>query len=388
MKIEKKDTLSLYNLPKNVFYCKNCTISNQRPRISFDEEGICSACRFAEYKQTHINWDDREKELRELCDRHRKNDGSYDVVVPCSGGKDGGFVAHQLKYKYNMNPLTVTWSPYIYTDIGKKNLENFINVGGFDHILGTANPSVNRKMAKLTFIHMGENFQSFVFGQTNFPLKIAVQNNIQLIMYGENGEVEYGGDMKNAYVPTRNIEDHDKHYFSGKSPEFWEQHGVSKNDLFPYMPPSYEDIINNKTEIHFFSYYKYWDPQENFYYCVEHNGFETNPDRTEGTYSKYASLDDKTDGFHYYLSYIKFGIGRTTSDTAHEIRDKKITRDEGIALVKKYDGEFPEKYFQTTLDYMDISKELFWDVIDSWRSPHIWKKDGNKWVLKSPIWEK
>ena len=99
-------------------------------------------------------------------------------------------------------------------------------------------------------------------------------------------------------------------------------------------------------------------------------------------------MDDKTDGFHYYLSYIKFGIGRTTSDTAHEIRDKKITRDEGIALVKKYDGEFPEKYFQTTLDYMDISKELFWDVIDSWRSPHIWKKDGNKWVLKSPIWEK
>jgi N-acetyl sugar amidotransferase len=387
MKIEKKDTLKLYNLPKYVSYCKNCTISNQRPRILFDEEGVCSACRFAEYKQTSINWNDREKELKDLCDQHRKNDGSYDVVVPCSGGKDGGFVAHQLKYKYNMNPLTVTWSPYIYTDIGRKNLDNFINIGGFDHILGTANASINRKMAKLTFIHMGENFQSFAFGQTNFPLKVAVQNNIQLIMYGENGEVEYGGDMKNAYVPTRSIEDHDKHYFSGKPPEFWEQHGVSKNDLFPYMPPAYEDIINNKTEIHFFSYYKYWDPQENFYYCVEHNGFETNPDRTEGTYSKYASLDDKTDGFHYYLSYIKFGIGRTTSDSAHEIRDKKITRDEGIALVKKYDGEFPEKHFQTTLDYMDISKELFWDVIDSWRSPHIWKKDGNKWVLKSPIWE-
>ena len=236
MKIEKKDTLKLYNIPKDVSYCKNCTISNQRPRILFDEEGVCSACRFADYKQTSINWNDREKELKDLCDRYRKNDGSYDVVVPCSGGKDGGFVAHQLKYKYNMNPLTVTWSPYIYTDIGRRNLDNFINIGGFDHILGTANASVNRKMAKLTFIHMGENFQSFAFGQTNFPLKVAVQNNIQLIMYGENGEVEYGGDMKNAYVPTRSIEDHDKHYFSGKPPEFWEQHGVSKNDLFPYMP--------------------------------------------------------------------------------------------------------------------------------------------------------
>ena len=383
---QTNDIISLYNLPSEVIFCKKCVMSNQRPRIKFDQNGVCSACNFAEYKHAKIDWSSRERELKELCDLYRKNDGSYDVVVPCSGGKDGSFVAHVLKYKYGMNPLTGTWSPYVYTEIGRKNLDNFIRTGSFDNILGSVNGDIHRKLSRLSFIYLGDNFQAFIYGQTNFPLKIAVQNNIQLIMYGENGEVEYGGDMKNAFKPTRNIEDHDKHYFSGKPPEFWKKHGVETKDLFPYMPPAHSKIVENNTVIHFMSYYVNWDPQENFYYCVENTGFETNPDRTEGTFSKYASLDDLTDGFHYYLSYIKFGIGRTTSDSAHEVRDNKITREEAITLVKKYDGEFPKKYFTETLEYLDISEDYFWKVIDSWRSPHIWRKNNNEWELKKAVW--
>jgi hypothetical protein len=106
--MQKRDVSKLYNLPPNIRFCKKCTVSNQRPRITFDDNGICSACNFAEFKRTNIDWAARERELVALCDKHRRNDGSYDVIVPCSGGKDGGFVAHQLKYKYGMNPLTVT----------------------------------------------------------------------------------------------------------------------------------------------------------------------------------------------------------------------------------------------------------------------------------------
>jgi N-acetyl sugar amidotransferase len=383
--VEQKNILSMYNLPKQVKFCKTCTISNQRLRINIDEHGICSACRFAEHKK-NIRWSEREKELKELCDRHRKKDGSYDVIVPCSGGKDGGFVAHLLKYKYGMNPLTVTWAPYLYTDIGRKNLENFIRIGGFDNVLGSVNGTIHRKLSQLAFLHMGDNFQPFIYGQTNFPLRVAVQYGVSLIMYGENGEVEYGGDMKNAHKPTRDIIDHDKHYFSGKPPEFWESHGVTRKDLYPYLPPEFSRIMENKTEIHFMSYYHHWDPQENFYYCVENTGFEPNSFRSEGTYSKYASLDDKTDGQHYYLSYIKFGIGRATSDSAHEIRDGKITRDEGILLVKKYDGEFPKRYFKETLEYLNIDEEMYWAVLDSWRSPHLWQKIDEEWELRHVIW--
>jgi N-acetyl sugar amidotransferase len=382
---EPKDVLARYKLPEKVLYCKHCTVSNQRPRITFDENGVCSACNYGVYKRSQVDWAQRERELRALCDRHRRSDGRFDVIVPCSGGKDGSFVAHQLKAKYGMNPLCVTWAPLLPTEIGRKNLDAFI-AAGFNHVMGTPNPVVTRRLTQLSFAHLGDPFQPFIYGQTNFPLHMAVKYDVPLIMYGENGEVEYGGDMKNAFKPTRDIADHDGHYFSGLPPEFWADHGVSLADLHPFRAPRTEQVRANKTEIHFLGYYTFWDPQENFYYCAEHTGFTPNTERSEGTYSKYASLDDRIDGYHYYLGYIKFGIGRTTSDTAHEIRDHKITREEGVALVKRYDGEFPQKYFRTFLDYCDITEEQFHAVVDSWRSPHIWQKEGDVWALRQPVW--
>ena len=383
--MQNRNLIELYNLPAEVKFCKKCVMSNQRPRITFDANGVCSACNFAEMKRNQFDWDEREQELVALCNKHRKANGEYDVIVPCSGGKDGSFVAHQLKYKYGMNPLTVTWAPLKATEIGRRNLDAFID-SGFDNILGTPNGVVTRKLAQLATRHLGDPFQPFIYGQTNFPLHMAIKYNVPLIMYGENGEVEYGGDMKNALIPTRKIQDHDKHYFSGMPPEFWTEHGVSEADLRPFMSPKFEEITNNKTEIHFFGYYKNWDPQENYYYCREFTGFQANSERSEGTYSKYASLDDSIDGFHYYLGFIKFGIGRSTSDASHEVRDDKIDRDEAIALVKRFDGEFPQKYYKEFLEYCNITDAEFQELVDSWRSEHIWRKTENGWELKNPVW--
>jgi N-acetyl sugar amidotransferase len=379
-------SVGTYNTPPSVVFCKKCTISNQRPRITFDDLGVCSACRYAEYKRTKIDWNLRDVELSRLCDKHRKGNGDYDVIVPCSGGKDGSFVAHQLKYKYGMNPLTVTWAPLKASDIGRKNLDAFI-AAGFDHIMGTPNPIVTKKLTYLSFKHLGDPFQPFIYGQTNFPLQMAVRFGVSLIMYGENGEVEYGGDMKNALRPTRDVKDHDKHYFSGLPPEFWLEHGVSRADLNPFMAPKFEDIQKNETEIHFFGYYKFWDPQENYYYCQENTGFTANTERTEGTYSKYASLDDEIDGFHYHLAYIKFGIGRATSDTAHEIRDGKISREEGVALVRRYDHEAPKKYRKEFLEFCSMTENECQEIIDRWRPEKIWQLDSGEWKLRYPIWE-
>jgi N-acetyl sugar amidotransferase len=384
--MEKRNLIEMYNLPSEIKFCKLCTVSNQRPRITFDSQGICSACTFSEIKRNKIDWRKREFELEELCEKFRKDDGEYDVIVPCSGGKDGSFVAHQLKYKYGMNPLTVTWAPLKASEIGRKNLDAFIN-SGFNHILGTPDPIVTRKLTQLSLRQLGDPFQPFIYGQTNFPLQVAVNFGISLIMYGENGEVEYGGDMKNAMKPTRDISDHDSHYFSGLPPEFWNSQGIELKDLFPFRAPAFQKILSNKTEIHFMSYYKSWDPQENYYYCHENTGFTANSERTEGTYSKYASLDDQIDGFHYYLGFIKFGIGRATSDSAHEIRDMKITREEGIALVKKFDDEKPKKYLTEFLEYCEISETELNDIIDSWRSDHIWKNVDGEWQLRNPIWQ-
>jgi N-acetyl sugar amidotransferase len=277
--------------------------------------------------------------------------------------------------------LCVTWAPNLPTEIGRKNLAAFV-ASGFAHKMGRPDDSVNQKLVQIATAELGDPFQPFIYGQTNFPMQVAVSENIPLIFYGENGEVEYGGDMKNAHKATRDISDHAKHYFSGYEPNFWTQFGFSDQDLAPYFAPPADQLKALKLQIHFFSYYKFWDPQENYYYTSKHTGFRPHDLRSEGTYSKYASLDDQLDGFHYYLGFIKFGIGRATADSAHEIRDGKITRDEGLALVRQYDGEFPRRHLKDFLNYTRMSEAELYALFDRWRADHLWKLENKTWKLR------
>lgn len=385
--MKNKDVLELYNLPTAVQYCKRCVLSNQRPRVTFDRKGVCSACNFSDHKNGGIDWVQRERELRALCDAHRKNNGDYDVIVPASGGKDSSYVAHMLKQEYGMTPLTVTWAPHIYTEIGKRNLTNFVD-SGFDNILVTPRGDIHRLLTKAAFLEMGDPFQPFIFGQYTTPFRAALQYNVGLIFYGEDGEVEYGGSMSLADRPGLEFEDFVANRFSKIYPEHFLHYGLEHKDIKKYQLSSeeIEGLNNLGIKQRFFSYYKKWVPQENFYYSMENCGFLINEERSEGTYTKFASLDDKLDGFHYFLAFIKFGIGRCTSDAAHEIRDGYITREEGVSLVKLYDGEFPYKHFEDFLKYCDITEGEFWEVIDSWRSPHLWERTSDGWTLKHQVY--
>lgn len=365
----------------DVFYCTRCVVSNQRPRITFDADGVCSACQHATRKATQIDWASREAALADLCDRHRSTDGSYDVIVPGSGGKDSAYVAHKLKADYGMHPLTVTWAPHIYTEIGWENFQEFIH-SGFDNILGTPNGKVHRRLTRDAFVHLGDPFQPFIYGQKAFPLRTALHYGIRLVMFGEDGEVEYGGASKNADSSTIDLgEDLEKLYFSGVGARDWLRRGYTYEEMQPYLLPTLDEMRAGEIDYHHFSYFKRWVPQENYYYAVEHTGFRANSTRSEGTYSKYASLDDKLDGFHYYLGFVKFGIGRATSDAAHEIRDGHLTRPEGVELVRKYDGEFPAKHFQEFLKYTGLTEQEFHEVVDGFRPPHLWQKSGEGWEL-------
>lgn len=385
IKHKKVDVRSEYNLPEKVKFCNKCVISNQRPRIVFDEEGVCNACRYWERKDKVIDWKEREKQLLELCDRYRRKDGRHDVIVPSSGGKDSVFVAHQLKYKYGMNPLTVTWAPHIYTKIGWKNFQALIDAG-LDNVLGTPNGIIHSKLTSLCTAEMGDPFQPFIYGQVSLPLRIAAGYDIDLIMDGENGEAEYGGDPDSEERSGFNVEDANNYWFSGKPVEYWKEHGFTSADLTMYMPPPAERFRKRSIERHFFSYYKDWRPQNHYYYAIENTGFRPNPKgRSVGTYSKYASLDDEIDPFHHYFSLLKFGIARATSDAAHEIREGLITRDEGVALVRRYDSEFPENNLEIFLNYCDFTKSQFWDICDRWRNLDLWEKKDNKWRLKYQV---
>lgn len=394
-----------YGLPEQVFFCERCVMSNQRPS-SFPEfrhgvdrrtptlgfQGtVCDACQFAEMK-LNIDWNAREEQLIELLDQHRREDGYYDCIVPGSGGKDSIYASHILKYKYGMHPLTVTWPPTIYTDYGLKNFNNWIELGGFDNITFKPNGRAHRLLTKLSIENLLHPFQTFILGQKTMAPKLAAKYNIPLVFYGES-EVEYGNPIggSNDAVMDSSIYamgDLSETYLGGVSvPELMEEYGLSLNELMPYLPVDYSshDKGTSEVAVHYLGYYIKWVPQEAYYYAVEHTGFRARPFRTEGTYSKYNSIDDKLDDLHYYTTYIKFGLGRATYDAAQEIRNRHLTREEGVALVQRFDGEFPYKYFEEVLKFLDVNPKRFLELCDEFRSPHLWELRNDKWELRHQV---
>ncbi len=396
-----------YGLPQEVMFCRRCVMSNQRPAsmpefkhlsdrrgaqyLHIDAEGICDACRQAEKKET-IDWGAREEELLRLLEKYRRTDGYYDCIVPGSGGKDSSFQAHVLKYKYGMHPLTITWPPILYTDYGYQNFRNWIEVGGFDNLTFKPNGRVHKLLTKLAIQNLLHPFQTFILGQKNLAPKIALRYKIPLIFYGEN-EAEYGNPIADNASSLRDksyyqMRDLSEVYLSGCSiPELREKHGLSLNDVMPYLPAPAKELSNAKIEVHYLGYYLKWTPQEVYYYAVENTGFQARPFRTEGTYSKYNSIDDKIDDLHYYTTWIKFGLGRASYDASQEIRNKHLTREEGIALVKQFDGEMPSRYLPEVLDYIGLSNEEFFGLCNQFRSPHLWKNVDGTWRLRHPVWE-
>lgn len=394
-----------YGLPSEVKFCKRCVISNQRPNttqefkhnknskkstININEDGICDACKQAEIKEK-IDWKEREKELLDLLAKYRRNDGYYDCIVPGSGGKDSAFAAHILKYKYGMNPLTVTWPPILYTDYGYRNFKNWIEVGGFDNITYKPNGKVQKLLTKLSILNLYHPFQTFILGQKNIAPKMSLKFNIPLIFYGEN-QAEYGNPiadnltslMEKSYYTFNNL---DEIFLGGVSiTELIEKYGLTLAELYPYLPPKAEEVEDKKIDFRYLGYYLKWVPQEVYYYAVENTGFKARPFRTQGTYSKYNSIDDKIDDLHYYTTFIKFGIGRATYDASQEIRNKHITREEGMALVKKFDGEFPDRYFNEIMEYLEIDPDYFkGELTDKFRSPHLWAKVNGEWKLRHTV---
>jgi N-acetyl sugar amidotransferase len=385
-------------LPEEVQFCRNCVVSNQRPRTKFSSEGICSACKWAFDKNFIVDWDKRAAELEALCNRYRSHDGSFDIIVPGSGGKDSAFVAHQLKHRYGMHPLCVTWSPFEYSEIGFQNLQNFVK-SGFNNILGQQDGTIHRILSRFALIYVGDPWQPFTYGQKAWAFHIAQRFNVKLIFYGENGELEYGGSTKYINQAKEGIEEWEYEYFKGASVDHLiqqaEQDGlikpgaISREQLQLYRSPHPDLIIKQGIEMHWYSYYHRWVPQENFYYAATHTGFLTNNfGRSEGTYTKHVSLDDKLDGYHWYLSFIKFGMGRCSRDAQQDIRQHHITRDEGLALTKRYDGEFPTRYFKWFLDYVNVSEDEFWDIMNKYRAlSNAWEKVDGKWRLKYAVWD-
>lgn len=396
--------MARYGLPKEVVFCKECVLSNQKvtPSVVTSDQnnsrkntlefknGVCSACRLNKEKQSSINWKERSDKLQEICAQHRSKNGGWDCIVPGSGGKDSVFQSIILREKYGMNPLTVTWAPHMYTGYGWKNFDSWLKKGGFSNFLFTPDGNKHAKLTRLAFKNLLHPFQPFIFGQRNYVMHMAKKLGINLIFFGES-PAEYGGfpgeenefQMNKMYYVDNN---RDEMLISGLTlKSLKDKYDISETDLEYYLPLSSERIADANLMPMWLGYFEKFHPQKNYYFAKERVGFISNDQRTEGTYSRYNSLDDKIDGFHYWTGYIKFGVGRTSHEASQEIRNGDLERDEAVSLVHKYDGEFPARYAEEFAQYIGLSVPEIKSHADKFRPDHLWDYINGEWILKHKV---
>ena len=357
-----------------------------RPRVVFDENGVCNACHYTEnMKNKLIDWQERENELKALLDVHRRKDGYWDCIIPWSGGKDSTANAIKLKTEYGMNPLLVTFNPLMPTEVGEYNRRILIEYG-FDTMYVSSNVNVTRYLARRFFVERGNPKVLWDAGANCSLVRMATNYKIPLVFYSEHGETEYGGNkLSDKSDMTRDLSEVLENII-GDDPRNWVDDIVSEKDLNHYIYPNIEDVQQAGTKVVYMSYFFKWDQWVNYEYVKRHINFRDNPcGRTEGTFTKHDSLDDKIDDLYYYMQYVKFGFGRAVRDVSRMIQNGHMSREEGLELCTKYDGEFPQRYFGEVLEYLNLSESEFYDIVDKHRNKELWVKDQGRWKLRNPL---
>lgn len=355
-----------------------------RPRIVFDQDGVCNACHTAAEK-ARIDWDARRAEFLALIERHRATGGAYDCVVPWSGGKDSSSIAYKLKYEFGLNPLLVTFSPLLPNEVGIHNREALIQAG-FDHVMVRPNQKVSRRLARRFFVERGNPKIHWDAGINAAPVQMAVRMNIPLVFYAEHGESEYGGRvLSEEHKKVRDIAEVLEHQV-GDHPSNWVDEEIDERDLAPYLYPEIDDIARVGVKAMYFAYFFPWDVVDNYYYVRDHIDFRTaDGGRVDGTFIDYDSLDDKIDNLYYYMQMVKFGFGRASRDASRQIYRGRMTRAEALTLARTHDEEFPKTHFRDNLAYLDLSEPEFTEIVDKHRNQEIWGFEGNSWKLRYPL---
>lgn len=372
---------------RTIQWCNECLMPSSRPRVVFNEQGVCNACTYSKEKQS-INWDARRDEFLKLIEPFRSTNGDWDCVVPWSGGKDSSAIAWKLKYEYGLNPLLVTFSPMIPNEVGIQNRDAMVHAG-FDHIMFNPNQKVLRRLGKRFFTERGNPKIAWDAGINSVPVKVAMKFNIKLVFYAEHGESEYGGKvLHEESAKIRDFTEVIEHQI-GDDPLNWMDAEITENDLQPYLYPTLEQIQNANLTAFYFAYFHKWSMFENYHFIKEKIDFVTHPKgRTTGTFTDFDSLDDKIDALYYYMQFIKFGFGRTVRDASRLIQNGHITREQGLKHAHQYDDEFPQEYIDDVLKYLDLTEKEFHEIVDKHRNPEVWDKVNGEWKLHFPLPDK
>jgi N-acetyl sugar amidotransferase len=361
----------------NLNWCSNCLTMSTRPRITFDTRGWCNACVWTEKKKS-LDWDARHVELINLLNKHRRTNGEFDCMVPCSGGKDGSYVAYNLKHKYGMNPLCVTITPALTLPLGDQNLRAFVE-SGYNHISVNPDHEAMRVLNKTGFIEMGFPYYGWLISIHTAVIRAATAFDINLIFYGEDGEVEYGGSTETSKDPIYDVHYQKKIYLEGGYDKVLASSGLSASQLNLFRYPSDEELNKHELELTHWSYFENWDPYRNYLVAKEHCGLKEAEDSNAGTFTNFSQNDQALYALHTYLMYLKFGFGRANQDACIEVRRGAMDRDQAVNLVRLYDGHYPEEFIQLYLDYYQMTKSEFDTVLDSYANKNLFKKVDGYW---------
>lgn len=366
-------------------YCKRCVMPNTKPDLLIDEEGICNACRSFEYRK-EIDWEARYKELQQILEKYRKPDGSqWDCIVPVSGGKDSTYQVLKI-LQLGLNPLCVTSTTCDLSDLGRKNIEN-LKKQGVDYVEMSPNPLVRAKLNRIGLTQVGDISWPEHVGIFTIPVRAAVQFNVPLLIWGENSQNEYGGPAsaaKNHILNRRWLEE-----FGGllgmRVSDLIGIEGIEAKHLIPYNYPNDKELERVGVTGLFLGHYIPWDGMSNTL-ISQANGFKTYEKVVEGSMVNYENLDNHQTGIHDYFKFLKFGFGRASDLACVHIRRGRLTRQDGIAAVKKLDGLFPWEYLgkslEDILEPLEISIDEFSKICDKFTNKKIFKRDSNGSLIK------
>jgi N-acetyl sugar amidotransferase len=358
-----------------------------KPDLKLDEEGVCNACRSYAARRS-VDWHARYDELQTLLERYRRGGAHWDCIVPVSGGKDSTYQVIRV-LQLGMNPLCVTATTCDLSDIGRKNIQNIKNLG-VDYIEFSPNPVVRRKLNRIGLTEVGDISWPEHVGIFTIPVRAAVDFRIPLIVWGENSQNEYGGPAaaaENNVLTRRWLEE-----FGGllglRVSDLVGTDGIQQRHLLPYTYPSDEDLQRVGVTGVFLGYYMPWDGYSNALLAQAH-GFTTLSTTVEGSIVNYENLDNHQTGIHDYFKFLKFGFGRATDIACLHVRRGRITRDDGLALVKKHDGKFPWTYLGKSLEDilrpLDMTVEQFTAVCDRFTNKKLFVTDARSNLVRDRL---
>jgi N-acetyl sugar amidotransferase len=361
-------------------YCKSCILPDSRPGIFLDENGVCSGCLGHLRKDNEIKWDQRKKEFKKIVKESKKKSSGYDCIVPVSGGKDSWYQIITAK-ENGLKILALTWKTPARTKLGYKNLERMLNVLNVDHIDYSFSRETEKKFLVAAFEKTGVPGLPMHLAIFSMCTRMAIQLRIPLIIWGENSQLEYGGNKKEQLSTDLDsywIRNHG--CMEGKSAKDWIGiNGLTEKDLVPYHIPSNLKFVPKSIFLGSFIKWNSFKILEK----VKKYGFMYEENKAKVGYWDFADIDCNFISLHHFPKWYKFGMSRIFDNLSIQIRYGMINRDEAIEILKKKGHQIPHNDIDIFCKFVDKPVSWFWDTCEKYRNKEIWYKDKKIWKIKN-----